>query len=235
MPKATKKPVSPKGRTVKKVIKKVAPVESLDMSMVPTAVPQTVSKSMNPKVIRYALIVVLIGLLTYKVGPWLVPAVVNNLPITRFQVWNRLEKVAGDKTLESMIDEKIFDQALANTHIKLDQSKIDSQIKEIEAQYKSTGGLDEVLKQQGMTRKDLIKDITTRLSMEELLADKITPTEDEVKKQFDSGATTLYKDKKFDDVKAQISDEMKQAKLRDAFLAWFADVKKEAKVKSFGL
>jgi hypothetical protein len=67
------------------------------------------------------------------------------------------------------------------------------------------------------------------------LADKIMPTEAEVKKQFDDNATTLYKDKKFEEVQSSITDELKQAKLRDAFLVWFADVKKDANVKTFGL
>jgi hypothetical protein len=86
-----------------------------------------------------------------------------------------------------------------------------------------------------LSRKDLEKQVRTQLAVEELLADKINPTEEEIKAQFDGGALTIYKDKKLDDVKAGITDELKQTKLRDAFLVWFADIKKEAKVKSFGL
>jgi hypothetical protein len=38
-----------------------------------------------------------------------------------------------------------------------------------------------------------------------------------------------------EEVSATITEELKQSKLRDAFLAWFAEIKKDAKVKSFGL
>ena len=228
MPKAIKK-------TVKKVTKKVMPIEELDMSMVPTPVPSVTKKPMNPKVLKLALLVVIIGLLTYKVGPWLVPAVAGSRPITRFEIWSRLEKTYGAQALDDMINEKILDKAIADSGVKIDQSKLDAQIKTLETQFESTGGLDEALAQRGLTRKDLIKQVKTQLAVEELLADKIAPSEDEVKKQFDAGLATVYKDKKFDDVKGNITEELKQSKLRDAFLAWFADIKKDAKVKSFGL
>lgn len=228
MPKAIKK-------TVKKTTKKVAPVESIDMSMVPSPVPTVAKKPVSGKTLTFALAVVVIGLVTYKVGPWLVPAVVDNRPVSRFELWTRMEKIYGAKTLDDMVNEKIFDKAVAKAGVKVDQTRLDTEIKTLETQYESAGGLDEILKQQGMTRKDLIKDVSTRLAMEELLADKIAPSDEEVKKQFDAGAVTLYKDKKFEDVKASIADELKQTKLRDAFLVWFADVKKEAKVKTFGL
>jgi len=228
MPKAIKK-------TVKKVTKKVMPIEELDLSMVPTPVPSVTKKPMNPKVLKLALLVVIIGLLTYKVGPWLVPAVAGSRPITRFEIWSRLEKTYGAQALDDMINEKILDKAIADSGVKIDQSKLDAQIKTLETQFESTGGLDEALAQRGLTRKDLIKQVKTQLAVEELLADKIAPSEDEVKKQFDAGLATVYKDKKFDDVKGNITEELKQSKLRDAFLAWFADIKKDAKVKSFGL
>jgi len=228
MPKAIKK-------TVKKVTKKVMPIEELDMSMVPTPVPSVTKKPMNPKVLKLALLVVIIGLLTYKIGPWLVPAVAGSRPITRFEIWSRLEKTYGAQALDDMINEKILDKAIADSGVKINQSKLDEQIKTLETQFESTGGLDEALTQRGLTRKDLIKQVKTQLAVEELLADKIAPSEDEVKKQFDAGLATVYKDKKFDDVKASITEELKQSKLRDAFLAWFADIKKDAKVKSFGL
>ncbi len=235
MPKATK--TAPK-KTVKNVTKKTVkaemPMTSSEMVM-PVSTPVVAKPMMNNRVISLALIVVVIGLATYKVGPWLVPAVAGNRLVTRFELWQRLEKSYGAQALDDMVNEKILDHAIDEAHVKVDQAKLDDQVKSLEKQFESTGGLDDALKQRGLTRKDLIKQVKTQLAVEELLADKINPSEEEVKKQFDAGATTMYKDKKFDDVKVSITDELKQTKLRDAFLAWFADVKKNAKVKTFGL
>lgn len=232
MPKVTKK-------TTKKTVKKSAPVSEIAMpEMAPMAMPtmpQFSLKKVNNKMLASILVVIVIAALTYKLGPWMFPAVVGNMPLNRFELWSRLEKNYGAQTLDDMVNEKILDNAIADSGVKIDQAKVDAQFKTLEDQFAATGGLDEALKQRGLTRKDLEKQVRTQIAIEELLADKIVSTDEEIKKQFDDNAKTLYADKKFEDVKDSIADELKQAKLRDAFLAWFADVKAAAKVKSFGL
>lgn len=201
----------------------------------PTPVMPSVSKSMNPKILRTALVVVLIALLTYKVGPWLVPSLVDNQLITRFALWSRLEKTYGAQTLDDLVNEKILDSAIAKAGIKVDPTKIDSQIAQLETQFKDNGGLDEALKQRGLTRPDLEKQVKTQLEVEELLSDKITVSDAEIQQEFTTNEKTLYQGKKLDEVKEAITTSLKDAKLRDAFLTWFAEVKKTAKIKSFGL
>lgn len=232
MPKATKKTVK---KTAKKTTPAVMPVESLDLSSVPVSTPASLNQAQSGRLLRLALIVVLVGLLTYKLGPWLVPAIVDNSPVFRMGLWSRLEKSYGAQALDDMINEKILDNAIAKSGVKVDQAKLDDQIKLLETQFESTGGLDEALLQRGLTRDDLMKQVKTQLAVEELLADKINPTEEEVKAQFESNATTLYKDQTLDAVRASITEELKQTKLRDEFLAWFADIKKDANVRTFGL
>ena len=217
-------------KATKKITRKVTPVE-----LVSTPVPSMTRKPMNSKLLGLLLIIILIGLLTYKLGPKLVPAVVDNRLVTRFELWSRLEKSYGAQALDDMVNEKILDRAIAKSGVKVDQDKLDDQIKALEKQFEATGGLEEALKQRGLSRKDLEGQIRTQLAVEILLADKINPSESDVKAQFEGGATTIYKDKSFDNAKAGIAEELKQAKLRDEFLVWFAEIKKNAKVKNFGL
>jgi len=224
MPKAKK--------TIKKGAKKLTRVTQ--MPGVSMTVPQPV-KRMNPKLLSSALIVIAIALLTYKLGPWAVPAMVAGRPVTRFAVWNRLEQSYGTQTIDDLVNEKVLDTAISKSGVKVEQAKVDAQLKVLEDQFSELGGLDEALSQRGLTRKDLEKQVRTQVAVEEILADKITPTEAEIQAQFDAGAATTYKDKKFDEVKAQIADEIKQTKMRDEFLVWFAEVKKDIKVKTFGL
>jgi foldase protein PrsA len=190
---------------------------------------------MNTKLMTFALLAVLIALLTYKVGPKLVPAMVGSSVVTRFELWSRLEKSYGVQVLDDMVNEKILDKAILDSKIKVDQAKVDEQIKTLETQFESTGGLEEALKQRGLSRADLEKQIKTQLAVEEILADKITPTGEEVQAQFDAGSATVYKDKKLEEVKDGITEELKQTKLRDEFLVWFGEVKKSVKVKNYGL
>ncbi len=228
MAKATKK-------TSKKSIKKSTPIITENSTMMESVSPVMSSRKLSNKTLTLALVALAVGLLTYKVGPWAVPALVNNMPVTRMELATRLEKAYGAQALDDLVNEKILDQAIAKAGVKVDEAKLNEQIKTLETQFESTGGLDEALKQRGLTRKDLEKQIRTQLSVEIILADKINPSDDEVKAQFVAGASTLYKDKKIEDVSETIKEELKQNKLRDSFLAWFEEVKKEAKVKNFGL
>lgn len=232
----TKKVSKSSVKSSKKSVSKVmTPAMSPEMAMSPVAEVNMPMKKMNPKFLSSALIVVAIALLTYKFGPWLVPAMVEGRPVTRFEVWNRMEKSYGTQTIDDIVNEKVLDRAIANSGVKVEQSKVDAQLKVLEDQFNSLGGLDEALKQRGLTRSDLDKQVRTQLAVEEILADKIAPTDEEIKKQFDAGAASIYKDKKLDEVKASIAEEIKQTKMRDAFLTWFADVKKDVKVKTFGI
>lgn len=221
-------------KTTKKVTQKVSPVV-MEPAMVMDQSPVMSSRKLSNKTLSLALVVVAVGLLTYKVGPWMVPALVNNRPVTRLEIASRLEKAYGAQALDDLVNEKILDQAIAKAGVKVEEAKLTEQIKTLETQFESTGGLDEALKQRGLSRKDLEKQIRTQLAVEVILADKITPTDDEVKSQFAAGSATLYKDKKIEEVEGSIKEELKQTKLRDAFLAWFEGIKKEAKVKNFGL
>ncbi len=228
MAKATKK-------TSKKTVKKSAPVVMENSMVMDSVSPVMPTRKLSNKTLTLALVALAVGLLTYKVGPWAVPALVNNMPVTRMELASRLEKAYGAQALDDLVNEKILDQAIAKAGVKVDEAKLNEQIKTLETQFESTGGLDEALKQRGLTRKDLEKQIRTQLSVEVILADKINPSDDEVKAQFTAGAATLYKDKKLEDVSETIKEELKQNKLRDSFLVWFEEIKKEAKVKNFGL
>lgn len=219
-----------------KVTKKVTrPAKTVEPIITPTATPSLPPSRLSPRFLTYALIVLGIGLLVYKFGPYFVPALVANKPITRFSIWSRLEKTYGTQTLDDLVNEAILDKAIADAGIKVEQAKIDAQMADLEKQFESLGGLDAALTERGLTKADLVKQVKTQLSVEELLADKINPTEEEIKKEYDDNASTLYKDKKFDDVKSEITAQLKDAKLRDEFLTWFAEVKKSISVKSFGL
>ena len=219
----------------KKIVKKTTPIETENMVSIDSVAPSAPKTQLNNKTLTLALVALGVGLLTYKYGPWVVPALVNNVPVTRMEIASRLEKSYGAQALDDLVNEKILDQAIAKSGIKVDESKLTEQIKTLETQFETTGGLDEALKQRGLSRKDLEKQIRTQLAVEVILADKINPSDEEVKAQFTAGAATLYKDKKLEEVSGSISEEIKAAKLRDSFLAWFEEIKKDVKVKNFGL
>lgn len=190
---------------------------------------------MSKKFLTLALVVILIGLVTYKFGPYLVPAIVGGKPITRFAIWSKLEQSYGAETLDNMVNEAILNHAIAESGVTIEQSAIDAQMSTLDKQFESLGGLDEALKQRGLTKSALEEQIRTQLSVEKILADKANVSDEEIQKEYDTNKGTLYKDQKFEDARGTIASTLKDSKIRDAFITWFADVKGQAKVKNFGL
>ncbi len=226
-------------KTVKKSVKNNTPelvmVDSTPVMEAPVTHQSPKVSKLSSRLLPLSLIVVGIALLTYKVGPYFVPAIVGTTPVTRFEIWSRQDNTYGAQTLDDLVNEKILNSAITKSGVKVEQAKVDDQIKSLESQFESLGGLDAALEQRGMTRDELTKQVKTQLAVEEILKDKVNPTDEEVKKAFDEAAKTTYKDKKLDDVKDQVRDELVQAKLVEAFRDWFEMVKAEAKLKNFGL
>lgn len=192
-------------------------------------------KAMDRTVMSKILIVVALALLIYKFGPWVFPAAVDNKPISRFTLIKRLEQSYGAQTLKDLVNEAILDQAIAKSDVKVDKDKIQEQLDLAEEQFAQLGGLDEALKQRGMTVKELTKQITTQLAVEEILQDKIQPSDEDIQAEYDANLETFYLDKTLDEVSDQIEEQLKQVNLRDAFLEWFEGVEADTTVKTFDL
>jgi|APSaa5957512622_1039677.scaffolds.fasta_scaffold22030_2 antitoxin component HigA of HigAB toxin-antitoxin module len=225
----TKKPV-------KKVAKKASPAKKAPVvKKAPPVVTAPAKSRLNSKYLSLSLVIVGIALLTYKVGPWFVPAIVDNRPVTRFEIWSRMEKSYGAQTLDDVVSEYSLEAAIKQNGISIEESAITTQLESLESQFESVGGLEEALTQRGLTKADLEKQISTQLAVEEILSDKVEPTEEEVQAFFDENAETIFQGQTLPEVKDDVINSVKDGKLQAAFLEWFAVVKEETNVKNFGL
>ena len=230
--KKTKKTV--KSAKVSKAMKPASEPTVMENQTMP-GIMQKSPKKLNSRFMTVLLVTIAIALLTYKFGPWLVPVVVEGKPITRFALWSRMETSYGAQTLDDMLNEQILDNAISKSGITIDQGKIDEQLTSLEKQFESVGGLEEALKQRGLTRAVLEKQVRTQLAIETILADKVSVSEEEISKEFNDNKDTLYQDKTIEETHDTIGSTLKESKLRDAFLAWYAEIKNQTQVKNFGL
>ncbi len=222
----TKKSVSTKkASTTKKVVK--------SKEVKPNISDPKLTKQVNRsrKLLIFSLIILGLALLGYKFLPWFVPAIVNKKPITRLDVYRQMNKAYGQQTLDDLVNQAVLDNAIAKSGVKVDPKKVDQEVDKLKQQFAKMGGLDQILAQKGLTLEDLKKQIKTQLAVEEILKDKITPTDKEIKAEYDKNKDTLYKGKKFEEVKDMIANSLKQMKLSRAFLEWFAQAKKDIQVK----
>ncbi|OGV89350.1 hypothetical protein A2Z41_00705 [Microgenomates group bacterium RBG_19FT_COMBO_39_10] len=161
-------------------------------------------------------------------------ALVNNRPITRLALDRELEKQSGQQTLDSLISQSLILQEAKRLGIKIGQTDIDEEIKKIETQVASQGSdLDELLQAQGLSRKSVGEQIKVQLIVEEVLGKDITVSEEEISNYFEENKELIGEDVTFEEIKADIEEQIKQEKLSEKFESWLEELKQKAKIHYF--
>lgn len=193
------------------------------------------AKKKSSKFYYIALIVLLVGAAVYfgiqKYGNIFVVATVNGKPITRFSLWQRLEKQSGKQTLDQIESEVLIEQEAAKKGVKISDKELDDKIKTLETQFKGKAGLDQVLSLQGMTRDDLKTQLKYNLIVEKI-APKASVSNQEISDYYDKNQST-YGEELTDAVKSQIKNTLYQQKRSTVVTNWFDSIKKKAKINTY--
>ena len=190
-----------------------------------------ISKRLILRLVGLLLLAGLLFFLYTKKGVVL-SARVNNHFVSRLTVLKELEKQGlAKEVLDSIINEKlIFDEA-DKKKITVSEAEVATEITSIEDELKAQGtSLESALTMQGQTMESLKKNLTIRLLINKLLADKVVIDEAAVQKYFDDNKTVTYKDKKYEDVKDQIRKSLADQKIYDEFQKWLVEVKENSKI-----
>jgi parvulin-like peptidyl-prolyl isomerase len=212
-------------------------VKAEEKTMVQNSVDENFNpnKKKNSKLYYAFLALVLVVALVYfgvqKYSNVLVVATVNGKPIDRLSFYQRLEKQTGKQVLDQMVSESLIEQEAEKKGVKVADKDIDAKIKELETQFKSQGGLTQVLSLQGMTMSDLRTQLKYNLIVEKI-APKATVSEKEITSEYEKNSTT-YGDELTDAVKTQIKNTLLQQKRSAAVSGWFDTLKKSAKISTF--
>lgn len=190
-----------------------------------------VTKKMIVRLVTLFLIIAFLAFL-YTKKNFFLSARVNNHFITRLTVLTELEKQGlAKEVLDSIINEKIILDEAAKKDIKVTEAEVATEITSIENELKAQGtSLESALTMQGQTMESLKKNLTIRLLINKLLADKVVIDEAAVKKYYDDNKTVTYKDQKYEDVQDQIRKSLADQKIYDEFQKWLAEVKANSKI-----
>ena len=184
--------------------------------------------------VLYILGAVVLGLLVYFFRSVFVAAWVNGSPISRIAIIKQLESQAGKQTLDSLIDKTLILQEAKKSGVTISSQTLSDEVKKIEESLKAQGlELDSALKQRGQTRSDLNEQIRIQKIIEIILGKNITVTEEELKTYFDSNKEAFAQGAKFEEVKAQIGEQVIQSKLFSEYQKWIVDLRNKAKVYYF--
>lgn len=195
----------------------------------------TASASLQPdtlqKKIRAVLLVALLFSVIYYFRDLFIVAIVNGQPVTRFEVIRDLEKQAGKGAASALVSKKLIAMEADKKGISVDQKDIDARITAIEKDLKSSGQtLDEVLKLQGVTRKEVEEQTRLQLMLKKLLKDKIAVKDADVDAAVKEQAESKPKDMSDAEFKEQVRTSLEEQQFSFEAQSYIQELQNNAKI-----
>lgn len=188
-------------------------------------------KSNLKYIILIIVLAVIFGVGYYYKGLFIV-ASVNGTPITRFQLWNKLEGEYGDQALNSIVSEELILQDAKKNNVTVSQQEIDSQMKTIEDNITSQGmTMEDALNYWGLTQDSLRRQIMLQLILEKTVKDQVNVTDDEVDQYVTENLGTGDNVTQAD--KDQARSSLEQSKTSDAIQTYLNNLRKNSNVEVY--
>lgn len=187
---------------------------------------------LSDKRIYLAILVLgLILLISYKKS-WFVAAMVNNTPITNFELLSRVNQQYRSQVLNQMINEKVILDEANKKHITITDKEINDRITQLEGSVGGGQMLDNLLAQQGMTRTEYKRQLLVQMSFEKMYEGEATISAEEVTKFIETNKDQLQATDSASQIK-EATDLIKQQKLSKIFQDKFQQLKNAANIKIF--
>lgn len=222
----------------KKSGRSVKAIKSLrSVSAAEPAVTRKFKRPSNGFIAKLVLIVTLgsvLFLLAQKYRGQFIAGTVNSVPVTRYELNQKMAEKYGKETFDAIVSERLLVQALKKNNIVITDKEVSDEMAKIIADYGSQDAFNAALSQYGLTADKAKESIKQSLSLKKLIEKtyKIEITDAAVKKYFDDNKT-LFTGKKFEDVTQNIKDTLYQQEIYTKSQEWFSGIRKDAKVVSF--
>lgn len=159
---------------------------------------------------------------------------VNGTFVSRPEFTKELEKRAGKQVLDDLITKTLITQEAAKKGVAVTSEEVAEEIENISSMLEGQGTtLDEALSLQGQTRLDLEENVSVQKTIEKLLDDKLTVSDQEIKDYFENNPEYFGEDANFDEVKESIAQQLKQEKTSAEYNSWITSLKDEANITYF--
>lgn len=181
--------------------------------------------------ILFLVLVILFGVGYYYKGAFIV-ASINGTPVTRVQLWNKLEEEYGDQALNTIVSEQLILQDARKNNITVSSAEVDNQIKTIEDNVKAQGmTMEDALNYWGLSQDSLRRQIMLQLILEKTVKDQVNVSDDEVTQYIKDN---LGEDQEMtQDVKDQARNSLEQSKTSDAIQKYLDDLRAKSNVEVY--
>lgn len=216
-----------KTKTISKEIKKdiAKVVKNKNNSSVYSKLMARVNLLSTKQKIIFLLCLGILALLIYFGYKFSVLAWVDSTPVTRFQLYQELDKKYGKDLREQLITETLIKNEAKKQGVVISQGELDIQIGKIEEQQGGKDKLDQILTLQGMTRQDLDTQIRYQLLIEKMFGKDIAVADNEIKDYIDKNKDQFpdFSDDESSEsakIKTGVADLLKRQKVGQSFNDW---------------
>lgn len=223
-------------KTTKRKPKKQKADEMMDMGMnekQSLSVKEHASKSKSPLrfIIIVAIIILLIIAVRYK--QLFVVAMVNNNPITTWQLNQVMQQSYGKQTLDQIITETLLKNEAQKRNITVTQDEINQELQNVEASLGGFVTLDEALEQQGMTKKDLEDQVKLRIMVKKLVDDNVVVSDGEVEEYMEANKEYIQEGADPEQTRNDIRNYLKEQKVNEEIQSLIQELKNNANIVTF--
>lgn len=230
-------PMAAKKSAVKKGVTKSKPKKIVEKA--PTEVKSSkfrkfTKNKKTTKLLIKAIALLLLLLLLYLGRSLFVAAIVGNRPITRISLIQELEKQSGQQALDNLITKELIYQEASKQNINIGSEEVTAEIDKIKSSLESQGTtLDAALSMQGQTRESLEENIRVQKTLEKVLQSDIEVSDEELSKYFEENKSLYGEGAKYEDLKENIKEQLKQEKLSTVFQTWIEKLRSDTKIIYF--
>lgn len=180
------------------------------------------------------LAILLVGGLAYYYKNLLVAATVNGSLISRWSILSQLEASSGKSVLDSIITKKLIEDEAKSKNITVSQEDVDTEIKAIEDRLVSQGGtLVAALEAEKMTMEKLREQITINKALQQLVADKLTVSDEDVEAYLKQMGGEIPKTVSEAEFKSQIKAQLQNQKFGTEAQSFIDSLRAQANIKYY--
>jgi hypothetical protein len=173
---------------------------------------------------------VVLGSLYYFKGLF-VAATVNGQPVSRFEIIKRVEKKDGKATLDSIITEMLVLQEAKKLNASVSDAEIKAEVAKIRTDLSAAGqNLDSMLSLEKISMKEFETQIRLQKTVEKILADKITVTQEEITQFITANKSAIPTTMSEAEVKTAVEQQLKSQKMGTEFQKWLDMVKAKSSI-----
>ena len=196
------------------------------------SVEPTLQPPRRPSKLFLLLVIVGLGLLLWRYKSAFIVALVNNKPITRWQLNQVLASRYGAQTLDNLVTQSLVESEINRLNIEVSQDEISAKIQEIETTLPQGMTLTQALELQGTTLVDFTNQLQLQLAVNKHLESQVQISDDDITKYLTENKSLLTASSPAE-MRKEAEDTIRADKTRELVDKWLADLQAQAKVYKF--